>query len=78
LQGIPDTTAEDVVAAVEASCTTQVRTLAILLRSYGNFCLGDGVVAEVFVLPDGTDELTHHHEEIACTPAVISTSHRFL
>jgi hypothetical protein len=65
---------EEVVAAVEASCTTQVRTLAILLRSYGNYCLGDGVVGGAV---ESTDHVTYHYEEITCTPAVISTSHRF-
>jgi hypothetical protein len=62
----------DVVAAVEESCTAQVRSLAILLRSYGNFCLGDGVVA---VPVANTAQVTYQHEDITCTPAVISTSH---
>jgi hypothetical protein len=66
----------EVEAAVQASCTAQVRTLAILLRSFGNFCLGDGVVAEVEVLTDGTDQVTYLREEIACTTAVISTNQR--
>jgi hypothetical protein len=74
LQLIPETT-QEVVAAVEASCTTEVRTLAILLRSIGNFCLGDGVVGKAV---ESTDQLTYHYEDISCTPAVISTSHRFL
>jgi hypothetical protein len=74
LQSIPEAT-DDVVAAVEESCTAQVRSLAILLRSYGNFCLGDGVVEVPVEL---TEQVTYQHEDITCTPAVISTSHRFL
>jgi hypothetical protein len=73
LQSTPETT-QEVVAAVEASCTAQVRTLAILLRAYGNLCLGDGVVSEAV---ESTGQMTYHYEEIACTPAVISTNHGF-
>jgi hypothetical protein len=67
---------QDVVDAVKGSCTAQVRSLALLLRSNGNKCLGDGVVAEEV---GDTGQLTYKHEEISCTPAIISTNHgRFL
>jgi hypothetical protein len=63
---------QEVELAVEESCTAQVRSFAILLRSHGNFCLGDGVVAETV---GTTGQVVYSHEEIYCTPAVISTTH---
>jgi hypothetical protein len=65
-------TTEKVTEAVALSCTAQVRSLALLLRSDGNKCLGDGEVTEEV---GDTGQLTYKHEEISCTPAIISTSH---
>jgi hypothetical protein len=46
----------DVAELVEASCTSEVRLLAILLLGEDNLCLGSD------------------HEQIVCTPAVITTT----